>query len=258
MWEKIMEIGFEYNNKNVEEFLPSIDNIVTLKQKRKLFFTLYNLSVKKSLKIDKINLNKDIFTNFLSKINNTLGLSIFNKTEKKIEKFLINDTIKINSFLSHIKSPYLKNIKFTNQKIASSDFELSITKLIDKIYDNSSIYLKQNLQELFINYVMENMKLKNKSNIYQENRAIYIKNSTSNTKVYPMWKHIDSKNIDNILSDINSAIDEINSSNLTQLYLVYPKNEDFCKHIIVNANIGDKRLKLIPYSFRKIARAIRG
>ena len=61
----------------------------------------------------------------------------------------------------------------------------------------------------------------------------------------------------NIDEHIKKAVDCIKNSEFKQVYLVYPKNDKFNKHVQVKTEelkVGEYEIKLIPYSLRSTLR----
>lgn len=250
-----MLIGFEKQNGSIIEILPIIDTIQTQKQQRKLFFKMLSNSTNIKLKNKDINLSLSIFDNILNKIISDIKAnSIYRHSYKKISKFTINDTILINNFFYQINKPLSKNYEM--QPLLSSSFTTHTALLLRDFFDGTKISMMIDIESFFINYVLENIKLKNKAkNIYKTNNAIIIDNGIQQTKIYTKWLVINANDITSIKEDIQEAINEINNQNIKQIYLVYPKNQNFTKHIIITSDNLDGRLKLIPYSFRQLAKS---
>lgn len=71
-------------------------------------------------------------------------------------------------------------------------------------------------------------------------------------KVIPIWKDIDIKDI-SLDHEIAQATELIQNSDFKIVYFVYPKNDNFTKHIEVkipelDMKSSDYRVKLIPYT----------
>lgn len=72
-------------------------------------------------------------------------------------------------------------------------------------------------------------------------------------KVIPLCKKINTNNL-RINSEIKKAVDLIQSGEIKHIYFVYPKNENFTKHIQVKVPLLEEAckdeylIKIIPYS----------
>ena len=81
---------------------------------------------------------------------------------------------------------------------------------------------------------------------------------SSPVKVIPINKEIDLKNL-NITQEVEKAKDIILEGNIPQIYLVYPKHDNFTKHIKIKLKELDSCseeyiIKIIPYSLNSILR----
>ena len=131
--------------------------------------------------------------------------------------------------------------------------------LIDYICENElSIYLDG--ERAFKKFVSDRIIKKNEHKTISVNDdSIDIVNEEHSfvTKIFTFWEFINSKNL-NIDKHIQKAIDCVKGSEFKQIYLVYPKNENFQRHISIRADeaIGNSeyQIKLIPYSLRSILR----
>ena len=76
------------------------------------------------------------------------------------------------------------------------------------------------------------------------------------TKIFTFWQFLDSKKLE-IDEHIKKAVECIENSEFKQVYLVYPKNENFNKHIQIKTQeivANEYEIKLIPYSLRSTLR----
>lgn len=73
------------------------------------------------------------------------------------------------------------------------------------------------------------------------------------TVIHPVWKHTKTEETLKHRRMVREGVERFKGSDHDQIYLVYPKNDDFKRHIPVQTTGDDKReermLKLIPYSF---------
>jgi len=77
-------------------------------------------------------------------------------------------------------------------------------------------------------------------------------------KVIPLYKQMDSKKLF-LDFEVNKAVDIINQGEFKNIYFVYPKNENFNKHIEVKVpqleeKNTDYLIKIIPYSLNSLKR----
>lgn len=252
-------IGFDSSN----EFLPAFDKFHSQVNKRKMFLKLFNQEVSCSLKFSKTDLNacknKDLFTIFLDKIFCLLEYDF--DTKKAFNSFScdIEKTNKINSFLESVNKK--TNIHLTRCDLCISKKTSDINKalkLISYLNDNElEIYLEG--EKVFKNFVSNKILKNNESktiNVNEDSIDISSKDKSFVTKIFTFWEFINSQDLQ-IDKHIQKAVNCINTTDFKQIYLVYPKNENFNKHISVKTDAilsGEYEIKLIPYSLRSTLR----
>ena len=236
------------------EIFPSFDLFLCPCKQRKMFFSLYNLSVEKKLRLSKQELKacKDtkIFSYFKNKIIGLIPKSFTNKT--KHFKLNIEQTNVINIFLKQekLKLSYIKIQNFANP----TNINLAFSFIKFLINNNFSYTLKG--KKAFSSFIKNRIKSRNPEAFIEskkDNFSLYLEDKTP-TKIYPFWKLIDSKKLD-ISKDIQKAIKCIKKGEFMQVYLVYPKNKNFTQHInILSKELEDfdYKIKIIPYSLRSI------
>ncbi len=75
-------------------------------------------------------------------------------------------------------------------------------------------------------------------------------------RVIPIWKDVNIDKMD-INDELRTATNVIKEGELNQVYLVYPKNEKFTKHIeIRNPSLENHeyKIKVIPYSLNSLVK----
>ncbi len=248
------KIGFDLEN----EFIPSFDKFHSDVNKRIMFLKLFNQEFSSSLEFSKeeIALCKELtlFDIFVDKIIKNLQFDAYIRTPIKIID--VKRTNKINNFLKKLHKNSL------NFSMKNSFFKSNIKKaeaLIDILEEsNFSFYL--DAQKIFKNFV-SNKILKSNENkeIKVDSDSIEIKSDIHmfNTKIFTFWEFLDSNDL-KIDTHIKKAIECIKTTEFKQVYLVYPKNENFNRHIKINCDNQIKtkeyEIKLIPYSLRSTLR----
>jgi len=119
----------------------------------------------------------------------------------------------------------------------------------------------QDSQESFFNFVFEKIARDTKNRFVTKNcDSIDIEPfNSSPVRVIPIHKEIDMKNL-NITQEIQRAKEIILNNNIPQIYLVYPKHDNFTKHIQIKLQELDDTcseeyiIKVIPYSLNSILR----
>lgn len=111
---------------------------------------------------------------------------------------------------------------------------------------------------LFHEFVYQKVKRLHKNKEVKDlGNAISIKGKDVDAlKIYTSWKDIKT-NQPNIKEEVEYAIKSIKNENYAQVYLVYPKANDFKRHIPVYVDeLKDENyvIKAIPYSLRSTIR----
>ncbi|AXH15707.1 hypothetical protein CP985_05110 [Malaciobacter mytili LMG 24559] len=242
-------LGFIDSN----EFLPEdFDQFNSSFRLRQLFLNLSNNILKDTCTFNKFEQKKlaryPLKNAFKYKIDSLLPISYI-KTFKLSSSFNFckNSTLIINAY---------KNRKSTF--ISSSQKMLKIAKLINLCYVNNQLQLMLDKDLLFHEFVFQKIKKLHKDKKVQDlGDSISIKGKDIDSlKIYTSWKNIEVKK-PNIKNELENAIKSIKNENYTQVYLVYPKANDFKRHIPVFVDELKHKpyvIKAIPYSLRSIIR----
>ncbi|AXH12901.1 hypothetical protein [Halarcobacter bivalviorum] len=248
---------FGFNSKN--EFLPSFDKFQSNMNKRLMFLKLFNQQVPCSLKFTKKELNSckenQLFDIFIKKV--FYNLQVNSKYSSKIN-IDIKKTLLINKFFK--KLSLRTELMPTKYSILTNDISSlkKSTDLINILLENDFSFFLDG-EESFKNFVSNKILNSSKNrevNIFEDSIDIVSKELMFQTKIFTFWEFINSKKLD-IDKHIKKAIDCINKSEFKQVYLVYPKNEKFYKHVSVRCNdvlSSEYEIKLIPYSMRSTLR----
>lgn len=118
------------------------------------------------------------------------------------------------------------------------------------------------LDDMFLHLVYERSKRANpKATVSLMENNIVIRddaNEATPTVLYVSYLKVDKKNFFNssiIKQQVDDSAKMINETDIKQVYLVYPKQDDFTKHVKldllekVKYSFDEYRVKLIPYSF---------
>ncbi|CAM3594585.1 hypothetical protein [Arcobacter aquimarinus] len=244
-------IGFLGN----KEFLPKdFDEFNSTNRLRQLFLSLSNNILKSYCHFSKYEQKKlsncSLENAFKYKIKNLLPIN-FIKTDKKTIsknfKICINSTIIINNYLN---STNKKTIFISNKHL------LPIAKLISICFINNKMQLLIDKHLLFHEFVLKKIKKLHSDKIVIDlGDSICIKSKDFiGLKIYTSWKDIEVKK-PNIKDELESAIKSIKKGEFYQIYLAYPKNNEFTKQIPVYVDeLKNKeyQIKAIPYSLRSI------
>jgi len=252
----MVKIGFDLNN----EFLPSFDKFNTIVNRRIMFLKLFNQEVSPDLKFTKREIrefeNETLFNIFTKKILKNLKFSIYAQSSLvKVDK---ESTNKINKFLKIVgkKDKPLYNFSLLNSYKPLNIYpSLKLINMLDRC--NYSFYLDGN--KIFKNFVSNKiLRSKEDRDVYINPDSIDIKSEKYffKTRIFTFWDFININKL-NIDKHIKKAVDCIKTSEYKQVYLVYPKNENFNKHVQIRSEElqnSEYIIKLIPYSMRSTLR----
>lgn len=236
------------------EMLPRFFDEFTSKQRlRKMFLNLtndlvndiYTFDKREQQELSKYKL-KDIFE---YKIKSMLPISYIKKFKQaKSFNLCIASTVVINNYVLRQN----KSVLFSNKKL------LDVAKLISFCFVNNKLQLNFDIDLLFHQFVLKKIKRLHKNKYVLDNGdsiSILDANETP-TKIYTQWKDINSKQL-NIKKELDNAIECIKQSEFKQIYLVYPKDNNFKRHIPIKVEELEKiayDIKVVPYSLRSILR----
>lgn len=244
-------VGFSQNT----EWLPkNFDTFTCDISLRKLFLSLSNNILKDfcyfSKKEKEFLSKRPLKDAFEYKIKSLLPISF-------IKPYYIPKSFKIDIISTKVIIDYLGQKK-TNQIFVTNKNMLNVAKLITNCYINGQMQLLLDINLLFHEFVYKKISnLHKNKTVTDEGDAITITaDDISPVKIYPFWKDIDKNNL-NINREINTAIKCVKNSKYSSVYLVYPKTNNFNKHIPVQVDIlkdMEYRIKAIPYSLRSTLR----
>ena len=244
-------VGF---NQNTEWLPKNFDKFTSKTALRKLFLSLSNnvlkdfchFSKKEKVSLCKLPL-KEIFE---YKIKSLLPIS-YVKPHKTVKSFSVD--IASTKVILH----YLNNKK-TQQIFVPNKNLLPVARLISHCFINNQMQLLLDINLLFHEFVFQKIsRLHKDKKVTDEGDSITItQHSNTDVKLYPFWKNIDKNNL-NIKSEVTKAAKCVKDGKFSLVYLVYPKTENFNKHIPVEVEVledMDYKIKAIPYSLRSALR----
>jgi len=119
--------------------------------------------------------------------------------------------------------------------------------------------LRLNLDDAFLRLVHRRILLKQPAETVTMHRDHIAIDNGTRTLIRPVWKHTGAGDGIQHRHLIREGIQRFKATDHDQLYLVYPKNDGFTRHIPVRNTGGDagtdRMLKLIPYSFSFCSRS---
>jgi hypothetical protein len=253
-------VGFLLNGTTVKEVLPKSYKITSKIRRRKMFYAMLNMKLSKEAKIPLDNcsdFNKDIRFIAVEKI-----MSFFQcyklrpETTKPPLKLLVNESIEFNNFFRNFGSPFalfLSRQEITiTKKFTTRDTRHPALELMSLLFAKKEGVLLD-LNEMFTQTVFRRIKPGAGSVVSMENGYIHIDTNGLRTRVHPRWKRMAGDKIKERYGHIDDGFRQLRDENIDACYLVYPKMDDFTKHIIVQQGESEF-LKVIPYSFTFCAR----
>ena len=248
---QITQVGFISNRQNkVVEYLPQNEQFSSQKEKRKIFFNLYNYYVEKELRLTKSEMHNgeniyEVFKNKINSLNSRACCTLRNPL-----LMTCFDRKKIYSIRGYNKSSTLdKSLQLRQKFINLIDFHGNKEVLFD-------------LDDMFLHLVYERAKKVNPhSEVLLFEKSIVIKDprdNVSSTMLIPSYMKLERESImsdPTIKIQMDEACRTVNETEIKQVFLVYPKHPKFMKHISVDLHSKVKlrdeeyRVKMIPYSF---------
>ena len=241
-------IGFDKD----KEFLPKdFDTFNSQIKHRQLFLNLSNNVLKEICSFNKYEqkfyANYSLKSTFETKIKNLLPNSCIKirKNERLSFNFCQNSTNIINNYLNPTK-----NIKL----IVTKNIVIPAAKLISLCYINNNIQLLIDKHLLFHEFVLKKIKkMHSDKTVIDLGDSICIKTKDFHgVKIYTSWKDIEIKK-PNIQNELEGAINSIKKGEYYQIFLAYPKTNEFKKQIPVfvdELKNKEYQIKAIPYSLR--------
>lgn len=250
-------IGFEQTpNGQIKEYLPASEQLLSDREKRVMFFNLFNAYCEKGMKFTKKEIER--------------GDTIYEVFQNKIDKLLYLSSVYTalpihrNNIFGWKVSRTISDFPGKNmQKIINPNVSLVLVeKWIRLISGESGYRFLADLDDMFLHLVYERAKLVNKHNevlLFEKSIVIvHHDENVSNTLLIPSYRMIDKNNLQkdpSIAKQMQTVFDTLNTTDIRQVYLVYPKHATFKKHINIKVphqvllNEEDYRVKVVPYSF---------
>lgn len=250
-------VGFEQkSNGEIKEYLPYSEQLSSDREKRIMFFHLFNAYVADEMKFTRKEMlqGANIYEVFRNKIEKMLFVPCIlpGKPPVKITSIANKSFRSVNLFL---RGGYKKMLRPT----------LSIeeaAKWIDLISGEEGYRFLADMDDMFLHLVYERAKMVNRENkVLLYEKSIVIQNhreEVPDTLLIPSYHMIDQDNLSNepvITRDMQTVFKTLNHTKIRQIYLVYPKHTMFKKHISVkmppqiSLREEEYRVKVIPYSF---------
>ena len=245
-------IGFIVKNGEVKEVLPKSYKMMSKNKRRKMFFAMLNMKLSTKSKIalgDCRNFDKDIRSIALDKILSFFQCYRLRPEQAKAPiRILLNESILFGKFFSNVKT-HLKSQKnyFEGIGVDRSAANHPALELINILFSDGNGALL-NLDEMFAYTVFKRIKPSETATVSMENGHIHIDNQGVRTRICARWKRMSMERLFSDDKHIDGGIKQLGDKDVNACYLVYPKMDDFKKHIIVEHS-KEGFLKVIPYSF---------
>ena len=114
---------------------------------------------------------------------------------------------------------------------------------------NGKFELRLNLDDAFLRLVYRRILLKQPAEAVTMHRDHIMIDNGVRTVIHPVWKHTKTNDTLRHRRMVHEGLQRFKGSDHDQIYLVYPKNDDFRRHIPFQTAGQEQRLKLVPYSF---------
>lgn len=250
-----MKFGFKEN----EEFLPNFDKFNEISSQRKLFLEFFNNQVRKELRFNKQDFclchKHNLCDIFKLKILRLLDVSFVpftvNCTPKPINKSMVFFDFNFQEILNN---PNLPKINTPTQS-KNYDLAFELFNMINGAKLTFTINAQNSFEQFILNKLLKDQKTRT---IEKKSDSINIISSVvHDIKIFPYWQMLENNSM-LIDEHIKKAVNCIKETSYKNVYLVYPKNDDFNKHIEVKIpeletqQYNDYGIKVIPYSLRSI------
>ena len=253
--DEMRKIGFAKYKESTKEVLPKTYKVTEITCQRKMFCTMINQYLSTQSQFDLKD--EKIFNNSLLEIFEEKILSFFQyykfrpEKSQKIVHIYKEDSLLFNQYFKQSKHPKMRYL--TQSVYFNPEFKMLLgyshpsVDLIQLIFNGKEIEMMLDLNEIFTRTVYSRIKKEINKTITLDNEYIHITQKGVTTRLHPRWRHIHPKNLEEHKRDINNGLEQLQNEECDQCYLVYPKTEEFKRHISVKGE--SQELKMIPYSF---------
>ena len=174
-------------------------------------------------------------------------LRIVSQKEEKNLDLLFENGYHFNKTKRSLMSEAYSTLQEISQRFDSEDLAL--------LSNHPDFCFTINSYELFSHHVFSRVKRQNpdKSITHEKTRITIQSDETSDVlHLYPTWKMIEKRVDIEAFHEINEAIERLESLECKHIYLLFPRNENFRKHIPIRSPKLDAlgleyTLKLVPY-----------
>ncbi len=250
------KFGFTKYRNGIKEVMPKSYQIEEKVQQRRLFFSMINDHLDPSLRVplhDSSIFEKNLMSIFLDRILSQFQMyKLRPEKAQQVVKIYHHETALFHQFFKqalHPKARYLaQDWKFEQNFQMLLGYHHPVAKLIAMLFDGKEVGVMFDLNVLFAQTVFNRIKRAPGKDVRFDAPYIHIDEKGQRTRLYPQWKHVNPGNISRRTEQINAGFKQLQNEAIDQIYLVYPKTEQFRQHIRIQTK-DDYELKMIPYSF---------
>lgn len=237
-----MQYGFSVTKDGSFDIVPRIFRHLSSTERIMQFLVQYNSCVEKELQIP-VKFGKNAVN-----IESAFKMQISSLLKQESLKFAKADSFCIYS--AKLIECFLKQ-RYFNIPLEFIQPKHPAARLIQMIYAKESLGLSFDASYLFSQYVFNKISKRHlDKKVYLENDIIILENNRKKLLgVMAFFKYISCKKTHLAQSEIRKAQEKLQSENLPYLFLVYPRNKEFRKHIeIKSCSTRECKLKLVPYT----------
>ena len=249
------KIGFVRHDGRVKEILPHSYHIHSLSNRRKMFLSMLNAVLPEEAHFEFSRCAKvkdDVFALLQEKVMSFLPIHRLRpEISRPVATILIHESGVINRFLSLVDTPlgtYLSKEGFNTLPASTAGFTHPAAAVASLMIHDNRIGMLMDLDRLFTETVFARIKPQEGSVVSRDEQFIHICENGRVTRLHPRWKRVHPGMLSHRKNHIERAFDEMERDPIDAYYLVYPKMDDFTRHIVVQ-NRDENALKIIPYSF---------
>ncbi len=247
-----MIVGFE----KAQEFLAKLDVFDKICDQRKIFYIFFNNQIDDDLRFSNREIAQWVHVPlqeaFVMKIKLLFGWRF-----APLAYEMPSDLSVFKPFSSSVQQLFLRPKYFQASLGISLRQDVRRAEKLFALIGQNRLSFLLNAQYAFEEYVIERLgKVHKEEEIVQFKECIdVVVNEDKKVKIFPFWQMLqpDKYAVD---EHIQKAVECIEQTSFKQVYLVYPKNKMFKKHIPIKVPhldlLGEYRIKIVPYSMRSI------
>jgi len=245
-----MYVGFEYINGRWIERMPSLFGHLKRYQRRALFLTQYYWCAGQDEKVLVKNCTRPLVHSFFKTILDMRPKPL--TPHAKARDFSPLSAVLIYLFIN--KSP--QQVQRFASSLTSIPKDL-MAKRIYRLFAKETPGMMFDARQLFLHFVYEKIAKRNPDKlVYIQGDEIIIEcDGERLLSVVPCLKPVHKDNPKCVQNEISKAWGRLADNGTKALYLVFPRNQNFTRHIEVRHKDEQKaRVKLVPYIISHLAK----